>query len=69
MAKKKHQTPDPEDTQYTDEPICPYCGHRHSAAWEWQLENSQEEPRACESCGREFIVQMEVTVTYSTHQS
>ena len=56
------------DTEHRDWPVCPYCGHVHDDAWEWNfgpgLEGDTEVE--CHHCNRTFYVERCVTVTYST---
>lgn len=49
------------DTDGTDEIVCPHCGYECSDSWE-----KSEGVRECGDCGREYEVEREVTVTYST---
>jgi transcription elongation factor Elf1 len=49
------------DTDYTDEVICPHCGYEHSDSFEMS-----EGVRECSDCGREFEMERDVAVTYST---
>lgn len=39
------------DYSYTDEIICPYCGHEHSDSWEASDESDDEQ---CGECGKHF---------------
>lgn len=48
--------------EHTDDAICPYCGRAHQDIWE--LGDSYE--RDCNSCGRTFLVERHVSITYST---
>lgn len=49
------------DTDYTAEIVCPWCGYEHSDSWEKEPGN-----RNCPDCGRDFEVERNVEVTYST---
>lgn len=46
-----------------DEVMCPYCGHQHSDIWELEGGRCQ-----CHDCGREFKLEVQETVTYSTYK-
>lgn len=52
------------DTDYTDEIVCPHCGHQHSDSSE-----RGEGPCECDDCGSAFEVTKYVDVTYSTKVS
>lgn len=45
------------------DPVCPWCGHRHQDAWEWDADSEDTE---CDSCEREFHYERVVTVKYTT---
>ena len=57
------------DTEYTDQPICPYCGHQVRDAWEIGFGPTCEGETdiECCDCGREFTVSRRCTITYSTY--
>jgi len=48
-------------TDYTDEVTCPHCGYQCSDSWEMS-----EGVHECGDCGREFEMERDVTVSYST---
>ena len=50
-----------EDTEHTDEVTCPWCGYECSDSWE-----ISDGTRECGDCGREYDVERDMTVTYST---
>ena len=56
------------ETTRTGWPVCPFCGHAHKGAWEWDfgpgLEGDTEQE--CESCGKEFRVSRICDVSYTT---
>lgn len=57
------------DHEYTDEIVCPYCGHVFSGSWE---ENSNKEDLGlleCEECDRSFYASRIITVSYSTEKA
>jgi hypothetical protein len=49
------------DHTLTDEVVCPHCGYEHGDSWEWG-EGEQE----CESCKAVFMVEIIITVEYTT---
>ena len=48
---------------YTDEVVCPYCGHEQSDSWEYE---EYHNPIECGECGKEFKFSRQVEVTYCT---
>jgi DNA-directed RNA polymerase subunit RPC12/RpoP len=50
-----------KDTDYTNEVVCPWCGHEHRDSWEMS-----EGATECRECGREFEISRYVAVTYCT---
>jgi len=48
-----------------DEPVCPHRKERQSDAWEWGHESQEVD---CQSCGKTFHMDVDVSVTYSTHK-
>ncbi|SRR3972149_1020349 len=50
--------------KHTNQIICPYCGHEDDESW--NLEEEGETQKTCESCEKEFNVEKEVSITYST---
>lgn len=56
------------ETQYTDNLVCPYCGHEEKDSWEIDFGpglDGDSEP-TCGSCGEEYVAQRHVSVSYST---
>lgn len=51
------------DVLYADKVTCPYCGHKETDSWEY--EDGEYE---CGTCGRSYVVELSVTVTYSTYE-
>ncbi len=56
----------PQDTQYTRNPVCPYCGYKMRNAWEDVAESDGWELAECGGCEQEYLVTRNVSVTYST---
>ena len=55
------------DHEYTDEIVCPWCGHRHQDSWEWFADSPNEDTEGeCGSCGKSFFVSEHRDITYST---
>lgn len=50
-----------EEQNYTDDIVCPYCGHTEGDSWECSDEEDEHE---CVNCGSIFSYQREVTVNY-----
>jgi hypothetical protein len=57
-----------DDTQFTDEPVCPYCGHVHRDAWEINFGPGLEGDTDiwCGECGEQMHCSRSVAVSYST---
>lgn len=55
-------TPGKIDHKYTDNIICPWCGHKNSDSWESD-DNGEEE---CGECEQSYTYERIVTVEYST---
>ena len=47
--------------------VCPYCGNSHDST-EFRADNVQETSYDCDECGKEFIVTMNIEVTFSTER-
>ena len=56
------------DIDFTDEPVCPYCGKVQWDAWEIDLGPGLdgEGQISCGSCDKEFLIRRHCSVTYST---
>lgn len=52
---------------WTDAPICPYCGHEHTDWWEF-VEDDADGELNCYSCDREFGYEVTVIRTFSTEK-
>lgn len=53
------------DHEYTDEIICPHCGHKYSDCWEWGDDEGVEE---CYNCYKPFSWTRNITVNYCTEK-
>lgn len=53
------------DTDYTDDLVCPHCGHVERDAWELQEDSGGA---MCMSCGEDFHYERHVTVRYSSEK-
>lgn len=56
------------DTDHTDSPVCPYCGHAELDAWEIDFGPGLdgEAEVTCGACEREYTVQRHAYITYSS---
>jgi len=59
---------DERDTRLQHVPVCPHCGYKHKDAWEWNFGPGVEgdTEHRCDSCDRDFHVQREVSIYYTT---
>ena len=51
------------DTEYTDNAVCPHCGHEHVDCFEW---GADEDEQYCNQCSLPFTYYREVKVEYTT---
>lgn len=57
------------DTDYTDEVVCPHCGHVHTDSWEiFLLASGCVDGCECCECERLFNAVQYVTIQYSTYK-
>ena len=49
--------------EYTDEIVCPYCGHEHGDSWELESDDGETN---CSSCDKPFNYTRRHSVDYST---
>lgn len=54
------------DHDYTDEIVCPYCGHEHGDSYEYFSRNDESTNIECDECGKHFRATMQMTTDYST---
>lgn len=56
------------DTDMTEFPICPYCGHEDIDWWDGTTLNNDGdiEHTFCPSCGEEYQVTMHVSTRFTT---
>lgn len=57
------------DHEYTDNPVCPYCGYVCGDTWELDFGTSEETTVTCCECERDYIVSAHFSVNYSTRKS
>lgn len=55
----------PHDTEWTDAPTCPYCGHEETDAWEIEFRNESAEV-SCSSCGKDYDCTEHRTFNYTS---
>ena len=53
------------NSSYTDEIVCPYCGHEFLDSWEYDFDHGDIE-LDCYECGNKFTAYRDVDVTYCT---
>lgn len=53
------------DCDFTDDLVCPYCGHKHRDAYE-HFTSSDDIDTYCDSCGLEFHSQRHITIHYTS---
>jgi transcription elongation factor Elf1 len=53
------------DTWFTDEPVCPHCGHAHDGGSEYHESNDTVRIQ-CSECEMEFESERSFAVSYST---
>lgn len=56
------------DHDFTNEIVCPYCGEEYGDSWEKEKDtfDGPLDDEECQSCGKEFQVQRNGSITYST---
>lgn len=57
------------DHEYTDEVVCPHCGHQHRDSYEFFGSGEEySEGVQCHRCERLFDASMQIKVSYSTRR-
>lgn len=55
------------NTEFTDKPICPYCGHSERNVWEIDFGGMDGDvEHTCGSCGEDYSLSRHVSVSYSS---
>ncbi len=54
------------DHSYTDEIVCPHCGHEFTDSWELNGGGEGDWEDECRECGKKIFVSRHVVVKYST---
>jgi len=55
------------ELNYTEEPVCPYCGHKDHDAWGINFGGMEGETvSSCGNCGEYYTITRQVTIYYST---
>jgi hypothetical protein len=54
-----------EDHNMTMEITCPWCGHKQSDSWDFNLEDGETTEIECD-CGHAYKAECSITVDYST---
>lgn len=57
------------DTEHTDFPICPYCGHEDFNGWEAFTDGGSLNEVDCPQCETPYIVECITTITYTTRKT
>ena len=65
MADKK-ACPISIDTEYTDEVVCPWCGHKHTDSYEFFKLRGECSQSWCGSCGKPIEMVRHISVSYSS---
>jgi hypothetical protein len=60
--------PDTHDLNFTDSPICPWCGYRLGDAWELDLHDGDTTEVDCGKCEKAYRVTASVSISYSTQR-
>ena len=55
------------ETDFEDEVVCPYCGHRMQDD-DGYFEREGDGEYECENCGKTFEFEVNIEVTYSTRR-
>jgi hypothetical protein len=56
------------DHEWSDEIVCPYCGHERSDSWECGTSGEGDWDDECDECGKPFRTSRNVTITYTTRK-
>ena len=57
------------DTEYTDDLVCPHCGHADSDSWEHYLDSDGETAfTCCEYCGLSFKYTQHISMSFTSHK-
>ena len=59
---------DAPHTDYRDEATCPYCGYVGRDSWELFGPDDEDNDAQCGSCGKEYRVSRNVSVTYTSQK-
>jgi transcription elongation factor Elf1 len=54
------------DHDYTNEVVCPWCGHEHECSYEFFERNRESTESNCGECGKPFAASRYFDVSYST---
>nr|DAT67846.1 MAG TPA: hypothetical protein [Caudoviricetes sp.] len=57
-----------ENTEYENQIVCPYCGHKDNNSWEFSGSDGEELEHDCPKCGKTMICCRNVQITYSTYR-
>ena len=51
---------------FGSEAKCPYCDTEYIDTWDWGIGNGCEITETCAECGKEFRIQCDIDVTYTS---
>ena len=55
------------NTEFTNQPICPYCGHAERDAWEIDFNGMDgDAEHTCGHCGEDYFLSRHVDIYYSS---
>lgn len=56
------------DTDYTDDPVCPYCGEEQTDSGELFTDNNESAETWCQHCEKEIVITQHISVHYCTYK-
>lgn len=56
------------DHEYTDEVVCPHCGHKHRDSYDFFGDSDEDVNAECDECGGVFVATRNVSIDYSTRK-
>ena len=57
--------PDPDDCEYTNFPVCPWCGNHHHDVGDFGQQATEYD---CEECGKPYWCSPELVMTFTTRK-
>jgi hypothetical protein len=62
------KTQAPIDTEYTDVPVCPHCGHKDIDWWDCGASRGEDWDACCGACDKVYRVNKMVSVSFTTRK-